>query len=68
MIYHGLKAYGFDKTAAVVKADLIELVQQLGFYEYFESQKSVVKNIKKGYGGDRFSWTASSIIDLIHHS
>ena len=68
MIYHGLKAYGFDDTAAIVKNDLLELVEKLGFWEYFESQKTVVKNLNKGYGGDQFSWTASSIIDLIHNS
>lgn len=67
MIYHGLKAYGFQQTADIVREDFIGLVSQLGFYEYFEAQKSVVNTIQKGYGGDNFSWTASSIIDLIHH-
>ena len=65
MIYHGLKAYGFEGTAAIVKQDLLELVERLGFWEYFESQKSIVNTIKNGYGGNHFSWTASSIIDLI---
>ena len=68
MIYHGLKAYGFQETAQIVKEDLLTLVNQLGFFEYFEAQKSVVGKIDKGYGGDNFSWTASSIIDLIHNS
>ena len=67
MIYHGLKTYGFEDTAKIVRSDLIELVQKVGFWEYFESQKTVVKKQKKGYGGDHFSWTASSIIDLIHN-
>ena len=67
MIYHGLKAYGYDETAKIVRKDLMELVQKLGFYEYFESQKSIVKTINKGYGGDSFSWTASSIIDFIYN-
>jgi len=65
MIYHGLKSYGYEETAKIVRGDLMELVQKVGFYEYFESQKSVVEKMKKGYGGDNFSWTASSIIDLI---
>lgn len=65
MIYRGLKDYGFNDTAEIVKSDLLELVSRLGFYEYFEAQKSVVDTIDKGYGGDNFSWTASSIIDLI---
>ena len=67
MIYHGLKSYGSNETADIVRNDLISLVEKVGFWEYFESQKSVVQNIKKGYGGDRFSWTASSIIDFIHN-
>ncbi|MEM1120145.1 MAG: trehalase family glycosidase [Bacteroidota bacterium] len=67
MIYHGLKAYGYDKTAKIVRQDLMELVQKLGFFEYFESQKTIVKTMNKGYGGDSFSWTASSIIDFIHN-
>jgi len=65
MIYHGLKNYGFEETAKIVRSDLMDLVQKVGFYEYFESQKSVVEKMNKGYGGDNFSWTASSIIDLI---
>ncbi|HHB52780.1 MAG TPA: glycoside hydrolase, partial [Saprospiraceae bacterium] len=65
MIYHGLKAYGFEKTAETVKKDLIELVSKLGFYEYFESQKAIVPNLKKGYGGNHFSWTAACTVDLL---
>lgn len=65
MIHQGLKEYGFQETAAIVRQDLLELVQQCGFHEYFESQKSIVKISNKGYGGDYFSWTASSIIDFI---
>lgn len=67
MIHHGLHNYGHDDLATIVKSDLIELVQKHGFYEYFESQKAVALKATKGYGGDKFSWTASSIIDLILH-
>lgn len=65
MIYHGLKNYDFKETAAIVKSDLIELVSALGFYEYFESQKSVAKNLETGYGGNDFSWTAACTLDLL---
>jgi len=64
MIYQGLKAYNFNKTADIVRSDLLELVSRLGFFEYFEAQKNVVPSLEKGYGGDNFSWTASSVIDL----
>ena len=65
MIYHGLKLYNQKRLADIVKNDLIELVQKLGFYEYFEPQKNKAADLNKGYGGDQFSWTASSILDLI---
>ncbi len=65
MIYHGLKKYGFDETANIVKSDLIELVSKSGFYEYFESQKSVASNMTTGYGGGDFSWTAACTLDLL---
>ena len=65
MIHHGLKNYGFDKTADIVKSDLIELVRRLGYYEYFESQKSIVSKLDTGYGGGEFSWTAACTLDLL---
>lgn len=64
MIYHGLKNYGHDKTAKIVQSDLIELVSKHGFYEYFESQKSVAEKLATGYGGNDFSWTAACALDL----
>lgn len=65
MIYRGLLNYGYDELAEIVKADLIELVSKLGFYEYFESEKDKLNFISKGYGGNNFSWTASSIISFL---
>ena len=65
MIYYGLKKYGFEDTARIVKSDLIELATKLGYYEYFESQKSLVENLSAGYGGSDFSWTAACTLDLI---
>lgn len=64
MLYHGFKDYGYDETAEILKSDLISLVSKLGFFEYFESQKDIVPSLERGYGGDNFSWTASTIIDL----
>ena len=64
MIHKGLLNYGFDDTAEIVKNDLITLIHKLGFYEYFEAQKELVKTLKTGYGGNNFSWTASSYIHL----
>ncbi len=66
MIYHGLKKYGYSELAEIVRTDLITLVEKLGFYEYFEAEKSKVTKLTKGYGGNNFSWTASSIIDFLN--
>ena len=65
MIHHGLKSYGHEKVAEIVKSDLIELVSKLGFYEYFESQKKVAASLTTGYGGGEFSWTAACVLDLV---
>jgi hypothetical protein len=67
MIYEGLLKYQYTDLAEIVKADLIELVSKLGFFEYFESEKSLADTCTKGYGGNNFSWTASSIISLLTH-
>ena len=67
MIYHGLKYYGFEDTAKIALTDLIELTTKLGFYEYFESQKSLVKHLTAGYGGNNFSWTAACTLDLLQY-
>jgi hypothetical protein len=66
MIYHGLKNYGYDQLADVVKSDLIHLVRELGFSEYFESNKETASKLEKGYGGNNFSWTASTIISFFN--
>ncbi len=65
MMSRGMKAYGYDELSNIIKSDTIEIVDKYGFCEYYEPQKSVAKNLTKGYGGELFSWTASSIIDLI---
>lgn len=66
LIYHGLLANGFESTANIVKSDLLEIIGQVGFYEYFEAEKSVAAQLTKGYGGGQFSWTAACALDLMH--
>lgn len=65
LINQGLLRYGFDDLATAVKQDLIRLVKQMGFYEYFEANLITQKGLDRGYGGSHFSWTASTIIDLM---
>lgn len=65
LVYQGLKRYDFKDSANQVKSDFLELVDKLGFYEYFDPRKSVADQLKNGYGGDHFSWTAAVVLDLI---
>lgn len=64
MIYNGLLKYGMTDTANTVRSDFNALIDKLGFYEYFESQKTVVNKLDKGYGGANFSWTAACYIHM----
>ena len=65
LIYHGLLNYHYYNYAETVKEDFVELVSRFGFHEYFEAQRSVANKAHGGYGGDHFSWTASTIIDFL---
>lgn len=65
LIYHGLRDYGFMGTAKRVKWDFLDLVDKLGFHEYFDPRTSVADQLEHGYGGDHFSWTAAVVLDLI---
>ena len=66
MLYYGLKNYSYKELANRVKNDSIELIEKVGFYEYFDSRKETYKDDSKGCGGDNFSWTAALIIDLLN--
>ncbi|MFY0594134.1 MGH1-like glycoside hydrolase domain-containing protein [Roseivirga sp.] len=68
LVYQGLNRYGFNGTANQVKSDFIDLVDKLGFYEYFDPRKSVADQLDHGYGGDHFSWTAAVVLDFIANS
>ena len=65
MIYKGLKLYGNDQLANIVKNDTFELIEKWGFYEYFEPNKSLAGQLSHGYGGESFSWTSSTFLDLL---
>lgn len=65
MIHQGCMDYGFTDLANIVKSDFLEIIKNQGFYEYFESQKSISQKLSKGYGGDKFTWTAACVLDFI---
>ncbi|OEK05901.1 MGH1-like glycoside hydrolase domain-containing protein [Roseivirga misakiensis] len=68
LVHQGLARYDFKETANQVKSDFLELVDNLGFHEYFDPRKSVADQLKHGYGGNHFSWTAAVVLDFIADS
>ena len=66
ILYQGLKHYGFEDFAQRLKTDTLQLIQEAGFYEYFDPRKKLSPGQKRGYGGQNFSWTAALFIDLLN--
>ena len=64
LLYHGLKRYGMNDLSNQVKADSLHLIEQFGFYEYFDPRK-INGEETNAYGGGNFSWSAALIIDLL---
>lgn len=67
MLYYGLKDYGFNEISERVKQDTISIIDNNGFYEYFDSRKEIHKEGKAGYGGRDFSWSAALLIDMLNN-
>lgn len=65
MLYYGLQDYGFYDIAKRIKSDSIEIMEKVGFYEYFDARKEAYSKDSKGYGGSNFSWSAALYLDLI---
>lgn len=65
IIYRGLQRYGYENLSEKIKAHTLYFMQKYGFYEYFEPSKALNKKLKKGYGGNNFSWSAALTIDLL---
>jgi neutral trehalase len=59
LLYHGLKQYGYTTYAEHMRDKMITLVQNSGFYEYFNPLNG------EGHGTYQFSWTAALLIDWI---
>jgi hypothetical protein len=60
LIINGLKNYGYEAEAAVLKERTLKMVAKSGMYEYFNPQNA------KGAGAANFSWTAALVIDLLN--
>lgn len=66
MLFNGLQKYGYSEIAERVKQDTISIIENNGFYEYFDSRKEMHKDGKAGYGGNDFSWSAALLIDFLN--
>jgi hypothetical protein len=62
LVIDGLKRYGFDEHAEVLKEITLELVSQHGCSEYFDPLDG------SPHGSPQFSWTAALAIDLAKQS
>ena len=68
-VVNALMALGFLNSGhadleARLRRETAQLIEKHGFYEYFESQKTLAKDLTSGYGGGDFSWTAACAVDL----
>lgn len=61
LLIQGLRAHGFDETAAWLASQTVDLVRRSGFREYFNPFTGA------GYGTDSFSWSAALTVDLLNH-
>ena len=59
LVWRGLMVHGSDEIAKPLADRLIALVEEKGFFEYFDPITG------EGYGTPEFSWTAALIIDLL---
>jgi neutral trehalase len=59
LLIDGLKQYGYEDEAELIRERSLELVDKHGFFEYFSPIDG------SGAGGKNFSWTAALVIDLI---
>lgn len=64
LLYHGLKRYGMEELAERVKSDSLSLIEQFGFFEYFDPRRENGEE-SNGYGGGNFSWSAALMIDML---
>lgn len=60
MLCLGLSRYGFDDYAGRIMKSIVWLPMNSGFREYFDPETG------KGYGTDRFSWTAALLLDVLY--
>ena len=64
ILFHGFNRYGFIDISQKIKKDSIDLIENEGFYEYFDPTNKNDKNKKRACGSNNFSWTAALYLDF----
>ncbi|HEV8286563.1 MAG TPA: trehalase family glycosidase [Chitinophagaceae bacterium] len=67
MIFHGLIRYGKKDLAKKIKADSLDLIENIGMYEYFDPRPANEGGSSQGLGADAFSWSAALYLDFINN-
>ena len=57
-IIEGLRRYGYDQLADVIRQDSLRLIEASGFREYYDAHDG------SGCGSDDFSWSAALAVEL----
>jgi len=69
LLYQGLKRYGFDDLANKIKSQTIQLIEEVGFFEYFDPRPLRDSKLEdKGLGGHNFSWTSAIYLDYLYNT
>ena len=64
ILFHGFNEYGLFDISKRIKKDSIDLIENEGFYEYFDPTNKSDKNKKRACGSNNFSWTAALYLDF----
>ena len=64
ILFHGFNGYGFFDISERLKKDSIDLIENKGFYEYFDPSNKSDKNKERACGSKNFSWTAALYLDF----
>jgi glycogen debranching enzyme len=57
-IIEGLRRYGYDDLADVIRRDTLDLMESAGFREYYDARDG------SGCGSEDFSWSAALALEL----
>ena len=58
LLADGLRRYGFDELAALLRRDSLELMPRSGFREYYDPRDGA------GCGSTDFSWSAALALEF----